>query len=91
MHDSGGSQDVYVCHTVHHMTSLSICQSHHMSVCLPKHELTWKSIHMSVCPSSVLSVQPSAKFMMKIPMSIATSCQCEVNHDDVEFMEHKHQ
>ena len=52
------------------MTSPSICQSHDSSVCHPQCDSTWKSVSMSVCPLSVLSVQPSAKFMVKRPMSI---------------------
>ena len=70
MHDSGESQDVSVCHTIN-TTSPSVCQLHDSSVRQPKHDSTWNSIHLSVCPSSVLSVQPSAKIMVKIPMSIA--------------------
>ena len=71
MHDSGESLDVSVCHTISNMTSPSICQSHDSSVCQPKHDSTWNSIHLSVCLSSVLWIQPSAKFTVKIPMSIA--------------------
>ena len=70
MHDSGESQDVPVCHTVN-MTSLSICQPHDSSVCQPKHDHAWSSVCLSVCLLSVLSVQPSARFMVKILVSIA--------------------
>ena len=62
MHDSGESPDVSVCHTISYMTSPSVCQLHDSSVCQPNHESTWKSFYPSVCLSSVLSVQPSAKF-----------------------------
>ena len=58
MHDSGDSPDVSICHTVNTMTTLSLCQSHDSSVCQLKHDSTWNS------------VQPSARFMAKIPMSI---------------------
>ena len=71
MHDSGESPDVSICHTISNMTSLSICQLHDSSVCQPKCDSTWNSIHPSVCLSSVLSVQQLAKFMAKIPMHIA--------------------
>ena len=71
MHDSIESPDLSISHTVSTMTSPSICQSHDSSVCEPKHDSTWNSIHPSVCSSSVLSVEPSAKFMVKIPASIA--------------------
>ena len=63
MHDSGESQDVSVCHTIN-MTSLSICQLHDSSVCQHKCDSTWNCVHQSVCPSSVSSVQPSAKYMV---------------------------
>ena len=63
MHDSGESQDVSVCHTIN-MTSLSIYQLHDSSVCQHKCDSTWNSVHQSVCPSSVSSVQPSAKYMV---------------------------
>ena len=43
------------------MTSPSICQLSDLSVSQAKHDSTWQSVHLSVCPSSVLSVQPSAK------------------------------
>ena len=71
MCDSGESLDVSIYHTISTMTSPSICQSHDSSVCQPKHDSTWNSVHLSVCPPSVPCVQPSAKFMVKIPMSIA--------------------
>ena len=58
-----------VCHAIN-MTSLSICQLHDSSVCQPKHNSTWNSIYPSVYVLSVLSIQPSAKFMVKIPMSV---------------------
>ena len=61
MHDLDESPDVSICHTACSMTSPSLCQSHDSSVCQPKCDSTWKS--------SVLSVQPSAKFMVKIPTS----------------------
>ena len=70
MCDSGESPDVSVCHTVSTMTSPSVCQSHDLSVCQTRHDFTWKSVHLSVCLLSLLSIQPSAKFMVKIPMSI---------------------
>ena len=60
MHDSSESQDMTVCHTISTMTYLSICQSHDSSLCQPKHDSTWKSIHPSVCLLSILSIQPSA-------------------------------
>ena len=71
MCDSGKSLDVSVCHTIINMTSPSICQSHDLSVCQPKCDSTWNSIHQSVCPSSLLSIQPSAKSRVKIPTSVA--------------------
>ena len=71
MHDSCESLDVSVCHTIRNMTSPSICQFHDLSVYEPKHDLTWYSICPSVCLLSVLSIQPSAKFTVKTPMSIA--------------------
>ena len=58
MCDSGQSPDVSVCDTGSSMKSLSVCQLHDSSVCHPKCDSTWKSI------------QPSAKFMVKIPTSI---------------------
>ena len=58
----------YVCHSLI-QTSLSICQLHDSSVCQPKCDSTWNSVWKAVCPSSVLSVLPSAKFMVKTPMS----------------------
>ena len=67
-HDSGESLDVSICHTISNMTSPSICQSHDLSVCELKHDSIWNSIHHSVCPSSVLSIQPST---VKMPKSIA--------------------
>ena len=70
MHDSGEFQDVSVCQTVSTMTSPSICQSHDSSVCQPKHD-TWNSIHLSVCLLSVPSIQPLAKFTVKVPTCIA--------------------
>ena len=73
MHDSGESPDVSICHTVSTMTSSSICQLHDSSVCQSKHDSTWKSINPPVCPLSIPSIQPSAKFAVKIPMSIAVS------------------
>ena len=71
MHDSGESEDVSICHTISTMTSPSVCHLHDLSVCQLKHDSTWKPIHQSVCPSSVPSIQPSAKFMVKVAMSIA--------------------
>ena len=68
--DSGDSLDVSVCHAIN-MTSPCICQSHDLSVCQPKHDSTWNFVHLSVCLMSVLSIQQSVKFMVKIPMSIA--------------------
>ena len=59
------SHDSSVCHTII-MTSPSICQLHDSSVCQPNPDATWKSICPSVSPSSVLSIQPSAKFMVKM-------------------------
>ena len=70
MCDSGESPDVSICHTVNTM-SPSVCQSHDSSVCQPKCDSTRSSVHLSVYQSSVPSVQLSAKFMVKIPMSIA--------------------
>ena len=52
------------------MTSPSICQLRGLSVCQPKCGDTWNSVCLSVCPSPVLSIQPSAKFMVKMPTSI---------------------
>ena len=69
MCDSGESLDVSVCHTVN-MTSPSICQPHDLPVYQPKCDSTWNSIHLSVCSSSVLSIQPSAKFTVKTPTII---------------------
>ena len=63
------SHNLSVCHTIN-MTSPSICQSYDLSVCQPNHDSTWNSICLSVCLSSVLSIHPSGKFMVKIPMSI---------------------
>ena len=71
MHDSGNSPDVTICHIISNMTSLSMCQSYDSSVCQPKHDSTWNSIHLSACPSSIPSIKPSAKFTVKIPTSIA--------------------
>ena len=70
IHDSGESQDVSVCHTISNVTSLSVCQLHDSSVCQSKPDSSWNSVHQSVCPLSVLSVQPSAILTVKIPMSI---------------------
>ena len=60
-----------VCHTVI-LTSPSVCQLHDLSVCLPTHDvtITRNTVCKAVHPSSVLSVIPSAKFMVKMPMSI---------------------
>ena len=63
------SHDSYVCHTII-MTSLSICLLHDLSVCQPKHDSAWNSVCLSVCLLSVPSVLPSARFMVKMPMSI---------------------
>ena len=71
MHDSGESLDDSVYHTITNMTSPSVCESHDLSVCQPKHDSTWSSVCPSLCPSSVLFIQPSAKFMVIIPTSIA--------------------
>ena len=71
MHDSGESPDGSVCHTVSTTTSPSVCKSYDSSVCQLKSDSTWNSICQSVCPLSFLSVQPSVKFMVKIPLSIA--------------------
>ena len=69
MHDSGESQDVSVCHrNTINMTSPFLCRSHDSSVCQSKCDSTWNSVHPSGCPSSVLSIQPSAYFMVIIPM-----------------------
>ena len=70
MHDSGESPDVSMCHTASCMTSLSVCQLHDSPVCQPNCDSTWKAVCLSVCRSSVPSVQPSAKFMVKILTSI---------------------
>ena len=48
MCDSGKSPDVSICHTVSNMASLSICQLHDLSVCQPKHDSIWISVHLSV-------------------------------------------
>ena len=69
MSDSGESLDVSVCRTIN-MTDLSICQLHDSTTCQPQCDSTWNSICPSVYLSSVLSVQPSAKFMVKIPTRI---------------------
>ena len=45
MPDSGESLHVSVRHTINNMTSPSICQSHDLSVCQPKCDSTWNSIH----------------------------------------------
>ena len=63
--------DVSICHTISTMTSPSICQLHDSSVCQPKCDSTWNSVHPSVCLSSVPSAHPSANFMMKKATSIA--------------------
>ena len=52
-------------------TSLSVCQLHDLSGSQSKHDSTWKSVCMSVYPSSIPSFQPSAQFMVKVPRSIA--------------------
>ena len=57
-----------VCHTII-LTSPSVCQLHDSSVCQPKCDSTWNSIWKAVCLLSVPSVLPSAKFMVKMPMS----------------------
>ena len=71
MCDSDESPDVSVCHIISTMTSPSKCQSHDSSVSQAKCDSTWKSIHLSVCLSSIPSIQPLANFMVEIPMSIA--------------------
>ena len=70
MNVSGESLDVSVCHTVN-MTSLSVCQLHDLSVCQSNHDSTWNSVHPSICLLSVASIQPSAKFTVKIHTSFA--------------------
>ena len=65
MCDSGESPYVSVCHTVSSMTSPSICQMHELSV---RFHL---ELCLSVCPLSIPSIQPSAKFTVKVSMSIA--------------------
>ena len=49
LHHMHGSDDVFICHTVSTMTSLSVCQSHDSFICQPKHD----SMHDS---SVILSV-----------------------------------
>ena len=73
IHDSGKSPDVSICHTISSTNSPSVCQLHDSSVCQTMHNSIWKFIHPSECPSSILSIQPSAKFMVKVPRSIAVS------------------
>ena len=63
------STQTSVCHTVN-MTSPSVCQFHDSSVCQPKHDSTWNSIWKAVCQSPILSLLPSAKFMVKMPTSV---------------------
>ena len=58
-----------VCHTII-PTSLSVCQLHDLSVCHPTHDVTRKTIWLTVCLSSVMSVLPSANSTGKMPTSI---------------------
>ena len=63
------SHNSSVCHTIN-MTSPSVCLLHGSSVCQTKCDSSWNSICLSVHPLSVPSILPSAKFMVKMPMSI---------------------
>ena len=63
------STQTSICHTII-LTSPSVCQLHDSSVCQPKCDSTQNSIWKAVCPLSVLSILPSAKFMVKMPSSI---------------------
>ena len=68
MCDSGESPDVSVCHIVSSMTSPSVCQSHEFQ---PKCDSTWKSVCLSVCPSTIPSIHLSddecQEIMAKFP------------------------
>ena len=74
------SPESLVCHTII-TTSPYICQLHDSSVCQPKHDSTWNSTCLSVCSLSVPSIQPSANFTVKIPMSIPV--QNFLNHENL--------
>ena len=58
-----------VCHTVM-LTSPSVCQLHDLTVCQPTCDVTRNTVWLTVCPSSVTSILPSANFMVKMPMSL---------------------
>ena len=58
-----------VCYTII-LTSLSICQLQDSPVCQPTHDVTRNTVCKAVCPLSVPSILPSAKFMVKTPTSI---------------------
>ena len=58
-----------VCHNVI-PTSPSVCQLQDSSVCKPTHDVIIPPVWLTVCSSSVMSVQPSANPMVKMPMSI---------------------
>ena len=63
------STQTSVCHTVN-ITSPSVCQLHDLSVCQPTHDVTRNTVCKAVCPSPVTSILPSAKFVVKMPVSI---------------------
>ena len=71
MCDSGESPGVSVCHTFRSMNCPSICQFHDSFVCQSIHSSTWKYIHPSVHLLSVPSIQPSAKFTVKVTRHVA--------------------
>ena len=72
MCDSGEFPDVSVCHT---LLAQQVCLYASHMICLPVNEIVipsrslsiWKSVH----PSSIPASQPSAKFTVRMPRSIA--------------------